>query len=219
MSRDDDQGSGWQFYHPWMRAYYGEGAVFLTERTLRRIATYHRDVAGLAREGSAEPRLWIGSLQNLWSGLADDYGDYLRTYVRGDEEKEPYEVASDEPLVVTTRICEGAETDQQSFDLPRNLFDSSVTRMKLSTRGLFSGSRCALRPGQHVTIEPSSVTREDHRCKIRFENLPKDLQAGMVLVGTIVAEPSEEQTPHESHERPRSTRRPLLVAIVQVKII
>ena len=220
MSRDRHDDPGWGM-SSWMGAYYGQGTSFLTERSVRRVAQYYRSIANLTRQGSAEPRLWIGALQAFWSGMADDYGDSMRRYGGYDEGEDPIEVAAGGPLMVTVRINEDAKTDQQSFDLPTNLFDSTMKKARLTTQGLFIGDRCVLRPGHNLLIEPpKEVTRDDRACKLRFMNLPEELTAGTTLVGTVVAEPVQTEPEQGSSSKAESAKRPpVLVAVIQARVI
>jgi hypothetical protein len=215
--RDDDFGWG---FASWMRAYSLPGAAFLAERTARRIASYQRDLANLTRQGSAEPRLWVGCVQTLWSGLADDYGDFLRAYGGFAEHGDLTEVSAAAPPIVTARINEGAKTGEQSFDLPRALFDGG-TKVRLVTSGLYIGTRRVLHPRSQVVITPEEVSASDGAAKIRFLNLPNDLTAGMTLVGTIVGERVKRHAAEEDAggaAQPSAPHR-LLVAVVEARIV
>ena len=221
MSRDGHDDRDWDM-SPWMRAYYGYGASFLTDQTFQRVAQYQRNIANLTRQGSVEPRLWIGALQSFWSGLASDFGDYLRSYGGREGGADPVEVATEGPLIISLpiRIPEGAQTAVQSIDLPQNLFAQSVTKAKLVTRGLFIGNRCLLRPGYHILLEPKEITGQDRGFKLLFQNLPDELTAGMTLLGTIVAERACRKPDQDSYGDAAYAVLPqLLVAILQMKVI
>jgi hypothetical protein len=209
VKRKDDLGAD---VASWMRA-YGLGTAFLTERTLGRVARYQRSVTDLTRQQSVEPRLWIGALQSFWSGMADDYGDFLRAYVVDDPRPSPIEVNADESLRLMVRINEDKTTDQQKFDLPKNLFDAGFTKAKLTTDGLFLANRCVLRRDQHLLFEPPEITPADStECTLRLMNLPNELTAGMTLVGAVFAE----RTGPKLDDGKRVRR---LVAVIQARVI
>src|SRR5579885_2130642 len=101
----------------WASPYCGADAAAYYERAARRVASYHRDVANLVRQGSAEPRLWIGALESLWSGIAEDYGDALRRSGPAGDRARPVEVANRRLAPIVIRINESAETEVQSFEI------------------------------------------------------------------------------------------------------
>jgi hypothetical protein len=206
--------------HPWLEAYYGNGTFFLAAQAFRRVAQYQRSIANLTREGSVEPRLWIGALQSFWSGMASDYGDFLRRYGGRRDGAEPIAATAKGPLIVPVpiRIAEGSKTHVQSIDVPENLFDGSVTKARLVTDGLFLGTRCLLRPKIHLDLTPEITSREED-FKLHFFNLPDELTAGMTLLGTVVAHrecrPPSQVAPANASGVPLEK---VLVAILQAKI-
>jgi hypothetical protein len=201
---------------PWLAAYYGKGTFFLAAQAFRRVAQYQRSIANLTREGSVEPRLWIGALQSFWSGMAGDYGDFLRRYGGRQDGADPIGVAAEGPLIIPVpiRIAEGSETHVQSIELPESCLVESATKAKLVTRGLFIGTRCLLRPEIHLLLGPIEITSERRSFKLRFQNLPDELTAGMTLLGTVVA-----QRDQDAHGAGAPVPLPqVLVAILQVKV-
>lgn len=193
-------------------ASYGVGdALFLAERAVRRWASYYRDIADLTREGSVEPRLWIGSVENLWRGLAEDYGDVLRR-CRGEDDgtchKEPT-LAPTSPFRFLD-VTEGAKLQKLALEVPAGSFaPASVTKISLSTDGMWRNGFRVLRPGTHLHFDPPAVEREARATTLHFHDLPDSLRAGMTLVGTIVAHPIAADG---------SEGTPTLVTVLQLRI-
>ena len=188
---------------------FGGNALFLAERAIRRWSTYYREIADLTREGSAEPRLWIGCVEDLWSGLADDYGDYLRRLMGADGASGggPLHAPSSEFRFVDD--IEGTSVQELALEVPGSLFEpASVTRVALSTLGMWKNGDRVLQPGVHLAFTPPEVGREGRTSKLRFHDLPADLYAGTTLVGTVVG---------QAFEGDGRTRPPELVAVVQVR--
>jgi len=162
-------------------------ALFLAERAVRRWATYCGELADLTKEGSVEPRLWIGSIESLWSGLVGDYGDYLRR-LRGEDAK-----ACAEPTHAPTspfrflEISEGKKVQELAFEVPSGLFESvAATTIALSIDGMWRNGDRVLRSGTHMRFTPAEVRSAARASKLRFYDLPESLRAGMTLVGTVV---------------------------------
>lgn len=191
-----------------LRSYHGAG-LFLAERGARRVARYYRDLLDLTREGSLEPRLWIGAVETLWSGLAEDYGDCLRR-IAGTK-ADVAEVRDGNVCFVD--IVEGQRITELLLPLPDGIFEGAgFAKVRLKTSGLWYREQCVLRPDVHLSITPGIVTQADRQgCELRFHDLPEGLHAGLVLAGTVTAAPA---VPVKG-EAPR----PRLVAVVQARIV
>src|SRR5262245_15428670 len=221
VSRDGHEGPPRGMY-PWLGAYRGHGGVSLAGNVFRRMTEYQSSIANLTRQGSVEPRLWIGAFQSFWSGLAGDYGDFLRSYGGREDGADPIEVAAEGPLIIPVpiKLDEGSKIDEQFIDLPQNLLAASATKATLVTRGLFLGTRCLLRPGYHLILDPKEITSADRRFRLRFKNLPDDLTAGMTLLGTVVAQRAHLRRPQPDQDAYETVPLPqVLVAIIQAKVI
>ena len=164
------------------------GYGFLAESSVRRGAAYLRDVGDLVREGSVEPRLWVGSVERMWSGLAEDFGDYLRMMTNVDMSAAPIPTVS--LAVVEPR---GVQTVQElAFDIPASIFErAGGTTLTIGLQGLWMGRRRVLEHKTHFWLDPDQVTKGEPRCKLRLFDLPPGLLCGMTLVGSVCVTATE----------------------------
>jgi hypothetical protein len=192
-----------------LRSYYGAG-LFLAERGARRVTRYYRDLVDLTREGSLEPRLWIGSVETFWGGLAEDYGDFFRRIAGAKADV----VESVDSGVCFIDIVEGQRVAELTLPIPGGLFEgASFQQAELRTSGLWHREQRVLRPNVHLSLTPRIVTQADRqRCELRFHDLPDGLLAGLILAGTVTASPAVPVT----GAAPPASR---LVAVVQVRIV
>lgn len=157
------------------------GVLHLWEQSIRRTAEYLRDVGDLVREGSIEPRLWIGSIECFWSGLAEDFGDSLRITVGSPDGSKP--IMANDLQVPVLRITD-LKVGNVEVPIPTSLFKGQK-EVDLDLPGLWQGQSLVLRRDVHFDL-PKLVTNEKRRVRIRFFDLPK-LTSGAVLVGPLVA--------------------------------
>ena len=182
-----------------------DGYILLAQRGLQRGASYVRDVADLTRQGSIDPRSWIGSVEDLWSGLGDDLGDVLRTVTdRGDT---PNDGRAGSIPIYTMDVPEGVRVQLLPFEVPLSAFDLFETEeLEVDISGLWGRDGQVLRPRIHLRVEPRVVTRADRHSRLRLFDLPDGLRAPITLVGPIHVHP------------PRTSVRSHLIALVKVQI-
>ena len=164
------------------------GALYFFEQTIRRTTDYLRDVGDLVRAGSIEPRLWIGSIESFWSGLAEDFGDSLRISHGSSEADRGAARAKDVPVLVV-RVNLGLACDV-GVDVPESAFPPGVTEVDLELQGFWRGQNLVLRPGVHFT-PGAKARRDDRHVPIRFFDLPK-LSLGVPFVGTLLAKAGDQ---------------------------
>lgn len=178
------------------------GYAFLAASTARRSAGYLRDLGDLAREGSVEPRLWVGSAERMWSGLAEDFGDYLRmvTLPGGDPARIGAPAARIPVVSLALLEPRGLPRVQElALDIPASAFELvGAETLTLEVPTLWMGGRCVLRPGDHLALDSRVVSKGRRRTKLRLFNLPYGLLCGMTLAGSVrvTAADGRELDPH-----------------------
>lgn len=205
---------GW--YSPrWVTGWYGEGGALLAQRVVQRTARYYGDVADLTGRGSVEPRIWIGTMQRFWSGLAEDYGDYLKIATGRESAGDLIEVSESEPPILRIDLVEGSKTASATIEGTNRLLDGSAEDFVLQTAGLSNATRRVLYPDRHLRFEPSVLTTAKPS-KLLLHDLPDDLTAGMRLSGLITA-----RRKRKKDEDDGATKKlPLvLVAVVQLRVV
>lgn len=200
---------------PWMTGWYGEGGALLAQRMIQRTARYYGDLADLTGRASIEPRIWIGTMQRYWSGLAEDYGDYLKVATGWESAGDLIEVSEAEPQLVLIDIPQGSKTASKTIDLPARLFDGSAKEVVLQTTGFSNVQRRVLHPQRHLRFEPTVATAEKPS-KLLLHDLPDDLFAGTQLFGVITARRTlaKDDCGSEPKQLP-----PVLVAVVRLRIV
>ena len=188
------------------------GYAFLAESTVRRSAAYLRDFGDLVREGSVEPRLWVGSAERMWSGLAEDYADYLRL-LTPPTDAAAQDGASAAPIpTVCVSVPEprGVQTVQEvAFDMPPAVFERArATTLLLDVPDFWLGRRRVLMRDRHFMLDPARVSKGEPRCKVRLFDLPPGLLCGMTLSGPVNVTATENGIPAS----------PLTVFVVEVKV-
>lgn len=214
---DADDDRAWKRHWasaPWWTGWYGESGSLLAQRVIRRTARYYGDLADLTGSGAVEPRLWIGTLQRYWSGLAEDYGDYLKVASGWERAGDLIEVGETEPPILRIDLVQGSKTASARIELPERLRDGSTKEVVLRTAGFASASRRVLHPERHVRFEPATVT-PGKPSKILLHDLPDDLQAGMQLTGLVTAHRIPGHDEDDAGPKPA----PVLVAVVQLRIV
>lgn len=165
------------------------GYAFLAESTVRRSASYLRDFGDLVREGSVEPRLWVGSAERMWSGLAEDFGDYLRMVTLPGADPVRIGAPTTRIPVVALTIVEPRRVQrvqELALDVPASAFELlGGDTLTLEVPGMWMDARCVLRPDDHLKLDPAEVSKREPRTKLRLFALPPGLLCGMTLTGSV----------------------------------
>ena len=125
----------------------------------------------------------------MWSGLAEDFGDYLRMVTLPGADPARIGAPAARIPVVSLTILEprGLQRVQElALDVPVSAFElAGAETLTLEVPSLWMGGRCILRPDAHLKLDKPEVSRGEPRTKLRLYDLPYGLLCGMTLAGSV----------------------------------
>ncbi len=172
------------------RVEYALGAPLLDRWT-----RYLQDVQELTLEGSVEPRRWIGTVERLWLGVAEDSGDWVRQLDDGGVGDA--RARSTAQSASNVFCVEHERKSSAMIRVPLEAFDTlRADKLRLRPAPLLCCGEIVARPGRNLLIatpgeapdrSDAIVDRNQRSKELHIFDLPQ-LTAGMILNGTVWAE-------------------------------